>query len=298
MPFSLNYFKTRQRTAPDWVIPNLLKRKNTLILMGEPKRACKSWLLLNMGWQLSNHLPVWDIRHTKDGPLFKPFQPLRVVYFAQEDAEDDIHDRVDLLLKAGAKPNDRMWFVPKNLANVFDNPNGMSSIMRELAAIEKDSGPIDLVLFDPMRRMHNKSENDSENIAVIWQRLHEIHERFNCATVLTHHLNKPPKDKKNSSFDPSSPHAARGSGDIFGGGDAFINVVEYKMKGQTQGVRYLTLYFETKRAKALYPAKIELNFETGFVQFIGLNFGRPPKEELKPQPSSFISTDAYDPESD
>jgi len=267
----VSYFFTRPRTAPDWIIPGWLKRRNTGFILGQPKRACKSWLLLNMAWQLSEGRPLWGIHKARGEPLFQPSRPMRVVYFSQEDTDDDIQDRIELLASAGWKPNDRFWVVPKDLKLSFDEP-GKAMIHAHLNQV-REVGPIDLILFDPMRRMHYGKENDSETIANIWKTLDALHERYDCGTIFSHHVVKPPRDTTGS-YDPTSPYAARGSGDIYGGGDAFINVIPKTQRGRGTAKRDLDLHFETKRSRAISPVTLSVSFETGEVSFVSFLLGR------------------------
>lgn len=281
MSLTLEHFRTRQRSTPDWIIPGLLKRSNTLLIIGEPKKACKSWLLANLGYDLSEGKPIWKIHHSKKGFLFHQPKPMRVVYFSQEDTEDDMHDRLEMFFATNERDiNTRFHFVPKNLQIAFDTVAGMQLITKELDEIVKDFGAIDLVMFDPMRRFHSKSENDSENIVAIWQKLDVIHQRYKCATILSHHPTKPSGNFLQGGPDFTSPHSGRGSGDIFGGGDAFINVVPKNNKGQSKMVRHVELHFESKRGKPLFPVNLQVSFHTGQVSFESFKMGRDEEDEV------------------
>lgn len=267
MPHPIGYFKTRPRSAPDWIIPGWLKRGNTGFIIGQPKKACKSWLLLNLAWDLSEGKPLWSIVHSKNGAVFEPPRPFRVVYFTQEDSEDDVQDRVDLLLAAGRQPNNNFWVVSKNLQIRLDDNVGLGHVEKELNDVLRDAGPIDLILFDPMRRMHQGDENSSEVIAKLWPLLDQIHQKYHCATIFSHHIVKPPTTKGHT-FDVTQPYAARGSGDIYGGGDAFINVDPQNMHGRATTQRALHLHFETKRGKAITAVAAAVDFTTGGVKFL------------------------------
>ena len=281
MPLPLSYFDTYQRSEPDWVIKHLLKRKNTLFTMGRPKRACKSWAMLNGLWQLSEGQPLWGIERVREGPLLTPPRPLRCIYFSQEDTIDDLNDRITLLRGAGWQTNRNIYFVPKNLKLSFDEL-GLPLLMSEINQAAQD-GPIDLVGFDPMRRMYRGNENDSETIAGLWKVLDTVHERFNCSTWFNHHIVKPPRDS-NSSWDETSPFAGRGSGDIYGGGDAFINIVQRHTRGRPKNMRLLDFHFETKRGGELSPVTLNVNFLTGELSFVGFCEGRGAKDKsLKPE---------------
>lgn len=271
MPLPLNYFDKYQRAEPDWIVRNLLKRKNSLFIMGRPKRACKSWTLLNMVWQLSEGKPLWGIERVREGPLLVPPRPMRCVYFSQEDTIDDLNDRIAMLRGAGWQTNGNVYFVPKNLQLGF-NDTGFPRMLAEIDQAAKD-GPIDFVAFDPMRRMYRGNENDSEVISGIWRSVDLIHERFNCATAFSHHIVKPPRDP-HSNFDESSPYAGRGSGDIYGGGDAFINIVQRQQHGRHKLSRLLDFHFESKRSGDMSPVTLNVNFQTGEITFVGFCEGR------------------------
>jgi len=264
----IGYFHGRPRPVADWIIPEFLKRGNTAFIIGQPKKACKSWLLLNLAWDLSDSVPVWGVTHSKNGPVFQPPRPMRVVYFTQEDTEDDVQDRAEIMIAGGRKPNNRLWVVPKNLSFVLDTTEKSMPIQSELDAVVQQSGPIDLIIFDPMRRMHGLDENDSGAMARIWAALDVFQRRYNCAVIFSHHIIKPPT-AKGSTFDLTNPYAARGSGDIFAAGDAFANVIPYSTKGQPTTYQCEDLHFVVKRTKTPTSIRLQLDFTTGAVSFVG-----------------------------
>ncbi len=288
MAKSLEDLRKRVRTAPDWVLPGLLKRGNTAFLIGPPKRACKSWLMLAMGWDLSEGKPVWGIKTASGQAQFTPSRPMRTVYLTQEDTEDDIHDRVECHFDAGRLPNDKLWIIPKNMKIALDTDVGRAELQRELDWVATNSGPIDLVMFDPMRRLHHGDENDSQAIARMWEVLDRVHRKYQCATLISHHTVKPPRGEARGSFDPSDPFVARGSGDIYGGGDAFMVVVPKKLttgvvdaEGRTieMPTRRLCMYFESKRGRPLPPAMMKVSLGTGGVEYLGVGWDRKPADE-------------------
>lgn len=228
---------------------------------------------------------MWQIIDSKGLALFKPPRPMKVLLFSQEDAEDDLDDRLKIMFRAGWKANENFRLIPKDLRFSL-NHNGMMRGVLQLSdglkaiivEIEKESkiSPIDLIIFDPMRRMYRGNENDSDVMAMIWQSIDHIHRLFSCATIMTHHNVKPP-NAIISNYDPTSPHSARGSGDLFGGADAFINVVEEKKPGQAMKMRHLNLHFETKRSRGIADVELCVSFDTGTASFIGFGTGRKKK---------------------
>jgi RecA-family ATPase len=254
---SATEFVGRTVSDADWIIKGWLSRKNSGFIMGQPKKCAKSWLLLDAAWSLGEGNPVWGV-----GALMPP-RPLRTIYFTQEDSEGDITKRMLAHLGAGRPPNDRVWIVPKNLNMVLDTPEGRKLIEDELDSVRETAGAIDLVMFDPMRRMHHGEENDSATIAKLWRVIDIIHSRYDCATLISHHVKKPPSDR--SGHDPTDPFEGRGSGDIYGGGDAFGMVVPGKLAPDGKSWRQVIVHFESKRGEQMPPAELRVDFTTGRV---------------------------------
>lgn len=270
MALSLLDYKKRKWVEPDWVIPQWLTRQNTGFIFGEPKLACKSWLLLNLAWDLSEGNTVWNLPQTKGKPaLMRPKREMRVVYFSLEDTENDIHSRVQMFFKAGRAATDKLWIVSKNMEMTIDNIKGQNLITKELEQAVK-SGPIDLIAFDTARALHFRDENSSEIWAKIYKVLNFYQARYNAATILTHHMIKSTAEN----YDASNPAYSRGSGHIFGGADAFINVVPLNPKEGTT-LKKQRLYFTSRRALAITPLTVNVDLETGRATFDSFRTGRP-----------------------
>ena len=260
MALSLTDFRNKPPATIDWIIPNFLTRQNTGFVIGPPKKACKSWLLLGMAWDLSEGNIIWEI------PELKPVKPLRTVYFTQEDTEEDADIRIKAHFTANRADNNRLWIVPKNLAIKLDASEGRRIVERELDGVAEKAGAIDLVMFDPMRRIHNGNENDSETIAKIWDVLDRIHRRYGCSVIVSHHITKPPREKEG--YDPTDAFNGRGSGDIYGGGDAFVVVVP-GMMSPDKTWRKVGVHFESKRAQEMEARQLKVHFGTGRIENIG-----------------------------
>lgn len=124
-----------------------------------------------------------------------------------------------------------------------------------------------MVVLDPMRRFHGGEENDSSTIAMFWERLAAIHNDYKCATIVSHHIKKPPNDR--SEYDPTDPYQGRGSGDIYGGGDAFVVNVPGALAPDGKSWRQVRSYFESKRGEQIAPAALKISFATGKVTYLG-----------------------------
>lgn len=262
MAISVVELKDKQLPPDDWLIEGLLTRRNTGFVMGQPKKASKSWLLLAAAWDMSEGLPVWGI------PALRVPRPMRTVYFTQEDTLANIQGRVLNHIRGGGRvPNDRVWVIPKNLNIKLDTEQGKNLITKELNFVRDTAGPIDLVMFDPMRRIHDGEENDSSTIAKLWHRLDALHNDYGCSTLISHHTTKPPADREG--YDPTDPYHGRGSGDIYGGGDAFVMVVPNMLAPDGKSWRQVTVHFESKRGEQLLPARLKVSFGTGQVTYLG-----------------------------
>jgi len=270
---NLDFFANRKRLAPDWIISGFLKRGGVGFIQGEPKLSCKSWILLNGAWNLSEGKPFLPITHTKNKQILTPPYPLRIVYFTQEDTDDDLHDRLEIMQKGGKRtPNKRLFFVTKDLSRTLDKKSGVQSFLNELDSIASNFGPIDLIILDPMRRIHGQDENDSTVIQAFWSVLDIFRRKYNCSFMIAHHIKKP--QGKDVWFDLTSPNMMRGSSDIYAGGDAFIMVAPRRTAGNPNLFRRLDLHFQSKRGKGIAPVTVDVNFNTGGVEFRNFVTGR------------------------
>lgn len=249
--YTLDDLAQMERKEPDWIIGEWLTRGNTAFIIGEPKRANKSWLILNMLWDISEGKPVWGTKHPRRPRFMVPPRPMRSVYFAQEDTLDNVQDRVQANLK-WRKRNSNLIIVPKNWALLLDTHTG-KLIIHDLL---KDLGSVDLIVFDTFRRVLAGSENDSESVAKIYKYVDELCQRYKCAACFAHHIVKPPRDER-IMFDYSDPFIGRGSGDIFGAGDAFITIKPIH-QNETEG--RVTLFFKTKRSAPPGPMIVDVHY--------------------------------------
>ena len=272
VPELLRELVGRPSPPEDWIIPGVLQRANSLMLVGEPKRASKSWLGLNLTLDLADATNVWRVEHSRSGPLFLPPKPRRVLYISQEDTERNLQDRVEKIARAGRNIPDGAYFLAKDLDARLDSVAGLQHIEDAILSI----APVDVLVLDPMRRFHGWDENSSQEMALLWRALGTLVERHKVAPIILHHIVKPSGDF----FDPSSPHAGRGSGDIWAGADGQINVVPRKRKGwPDKHANELTLHFELKRAIPPPPISLRINLDTGLVEFEGFEGKRQREEE-------------------
>lgn len=241
-----------ERREPDWVIGEFLTRQNTGFILGEPKKANKSWLILAALWDLAEGKSLWGVHHPRRPRFLLPPRPIRSVYFAQEDTLFNVKDRVDAM-GHWREPTQNLRVVPKDWALLIDQPTGRRLIRSILDGLPEKP---DLLVFDTFRRVMAGSENDSATIAAMYKYVDSLGHAYNCATLFAHHIVKPPHDK-DSEFDYSDPFIGRGSGDIYGGGDAFINI---KPVTKDESGARVTLFFDSKRAAQPNPIIVEVRY--------------------------------------
>jgi hypothetical protein len=236
-----------------------------MILQGPPKKGNKSWAILNFLWDIAEGLPIWGATkndHGRLAPRWVPKHPMRCIYFSQEDTQDDLEDRVTILLGAGRQRSENLWGVPKDLTMKFDDDKGWSKILRNIDAIVDKTGGVDVIAFDPMRRFHNGDENSSEAIQILWERRDELDKRYNCSTLFAHHVKKPSEKS-----DSSDSYAGRGSGDIVGAADLIITAVP-AAKHTKRSFHDVMYHFECKRTKPIAPMTFRMDFKTGLFRHL------------------------------
>ena len=82
MAFPTGPLEPYEQKERDWIIPRLLSRRNTGFMCGVPKKAHKSWLLLNLAWDLG--IWPWSKTNHRAKEYIHPHpiaRPMRVVYF-------------------------------------------------------------------------------------------------------------------------------------------------------------------------------------------------------------------------
>jgi len=258
-----------QTNATDWIISNLLPRQNLMILAGEPKRSCKSWLVLNLAWDLSEAKPVWNVEHSKRGGVFSVSKPMRSLYFAQEDSLADAKMRIDAMIQAGRAPTKDVFIYPKDPALTLSTPEGVERICE----IANDFAPLDVLIFDPLRNCHTGDENDSAAVARILRSTACLQQTLNCSVILVHHERKPSRDSR-AREDRTSPYALRGSTALYGGADAIVMAVACPMRANAPNEHRLSLSFTVKRAPSLAAVNLNVDTSSGSVSFAGFGLGR------------------------
>ena len=155
----------------DLIGPGLLWRGSKM-LVSAPYKAGKSTLCNQICFGLVG-------THT----LFEPLQSdgtHSVLYVQLEMHEFIVYER---RMAAGVEPSDKLWVAsPRNLKIDGD---GYNNLRQEIAGLRPD-----VVILDPLYKLHNRDENDAGDMQIVFDRLDELVYDFNIGLILIHHQRK------------------------------------------------------------------------------------------------------------
>lgn len=189
---------------PYWIDPIL--PKGGKLLFGGNAKVGKSWFLLNLIRSLVLGETTCGI------PGFKA-SPAKVLLVEQELGEIGLRERAAGIYDGLAEVpefEENAWYVSREPELTFSTDKGFGKL-REIVA---RSMPEVLVL-DPMGKLHTYDENDATNMAVLFQRVDTLLKDGRdrgMSIVMSQHFGKPPKGVAADDHDPLEPYNFRGSG--------------------------------------------------------------------------------------
>lgn len=211
-------------------------------VIGAPSKSYKSMLALNMAYDLAEGTPVFG--------HFPIKQAYSVLIIEQEIGEYRLQER--MLKIHGARRGDlagqNIHFASKDLTVNLHTPDGLIKICAHIEAAKPQ-----IVFFDPLRKLHSKGENSSDDMVAIFRNVEALSQKYGIAVVMVHHTGKP-----NELLSPDSPHSLRGSSEIFGDTDSGI-----MMRKPIPHDKYtVQLTFTLRSAEDPPPIKLTLDPET------------------------------------
>lgn len=117
--------------------------------------------------------------------LFEPLSApskLTVLYFQFEMAEFIVYER---LAATGIIPPKGKFYVGSPKWMKVDDPKGLAYLKAVVSEIKPD-----VVMLDPLYKLHNRDENDAGDMQVVFDGLDEIVYDFNLGLILIHHHRK------------------------------------------------------------------------------------------------------------
>jgi len=218
-----------QPAQESWLINNLWGREAVGVIGGAPKCG-KSWLGLDMAISVasgSSCLDHFGVEIT--GPT--------LIYLA-EDSLPAVRNRVHAIcLHRGLMIQALPLYVITAPMLRIDLESHQTRLHATLATIKPQ-----LLLLDPLVRLHRGDENSSADISRILGFLREVQRIHHTAVVLVHHASKKQRSQPGQ--------ALRGSSDLHAFGDSNLYLARRK--------KQLTLTFEHRCAKPPDPLTLQL----------------------------------------
>jgi len=220
------YRDVEEGYEPEWLIKGIWEKNSLNMLIGSPKAHKSALRRFLVSCVLSNTDP-WN-----EFPV--ETVPKRILQFIGEDRPGAERAMFDNLAKSLGIDDfeDKLAFVQGHQFKI-DNLTNFNQLKKMVA----DEG-FELVIFDSLRSFHNKNENDSEEIAQVFNPLTEL--KHLTTVVCIHHTPKPVTSPGFGGARRTIGEEARGSGAIAGYADTVTRLIRVG-----KGNRH-KLGFETK----------------------------------------------------
>lgn len=179
-----------------------------LIIVGAPSKSYKSFLTINMAYDLADGKPVlgsWAVD-----------KPKTVLYIEQELGKYRLRDRLSGIHGYRASPiaGLNFFYASKDLVCKLDTTVGMSRIREHIVGCKPD-----IVIFDPLMWFHNQDENDNTSMHRVMEKLIELQEDYGHSTILVHHMSKPSETRSGD-----DANSLRGASSVFADADSVITI--------------------------------------------------------------------------
>ena len=173
------FFESSNRPE-EWIIENLLSKKNILAIGGQPK-AKKTICAINMLKTLIDGEPFLGI------PEYKPVIPdggYKILFIEEEGSDVELCNRVISIFGDGRWRHHTYWGYQQG---VKLDEDAWSEYIIDYVKEKK----VDLIFLDPFARMHIKDENDAAQMALVWSNIARIsRECEGVSFVIIHHFSK------------------------------------------------------------------------------------------------------------
>jgi len=218
-----------EKDEQKWLIQGLWAQGGVGVIGGPPK-CCKSWLGLEMVVSLASSTPCLGV--------FAPQRKGTALLYMAEDSTSVVRGRFDFLaLHHGVELAELDIFVITEPSLRIDLPAQQRRLKKTIEQVRPD-----MLLLDPLVRMHRLDENSAGDVSALLGFLRELQREFQTAVVLVHHT------RKNGASSPGQ--ALRGSGDLHAFGDSNLYLKRHH--------KQLLLTVEHRAAKSPEPIPLRL----------------------------------------
>lgn len=166
-----------------WLCAGLITEKSVAVIGGEPKTA-KTWAALEIAMAVTTGTPAFgEFATTGDAPR-------GAVVFLAEDNARSVRNRVRSLLQ-GRGPTPIDWakrFVVKSLGAM--DLGDLTQVARYVASVRALPFAPGVVVFDPLRDLHKKNEDNSGDMQPVYGALRALRTVLDCTVLFVHHSSK------------------------------------------------------------------------------------------------------------
>ena len=221
--------------APDqrWLVEALWPAAAVGVVGGHPKVG-KTWWGLDLAVSVASGTPCLG--------RFEVKRPARVLVYLAEDPAHAVRERINAIAQGRNVAMEKLDLHVITMDRLrLDTNDHKLRLDATLARLKPQ-----LLLLDPLVRMHDRDENHSHELTPILSSLRVLQRRHNIAIALVHHARK-------NAHGHNHGQSLRGTGDIF----AWADVLHY-LNRESKGIR---LTVEHRSAPAPDPVLLDLRGE-------------------------------------
>jgi KaiC/GvpD/RAD55 family RecA-like ATPase len=252
-PFQVQTFdhlaKSDIPPTPCWIGPPAIVPKGGLVLFGGEPKIGKTWVALEFTRALASGSPLFE-QDDLEG------EKARVLYIDQELGPEALKDRILKTFDGEEEALQHIHYLTQR-ETVIDLSETQSR--DEIYSVIDQVRP-NVVVFDPMEKMHSVDENDATQMGKMFKWFdhlrHDFYEDL-LTVVMVHHYRKPPSDK--TGWDPLTPHNFRGTGRWFNAPDA---IVTFSRGTNISGVEHEAWHMQARYTlrKSESPGDVNMTF--------------------------------------
>jgi hypothetical protein len=183
-----NEFLTAEFPKRDWLIENICRKNDSVILVGNEKSG-KSLFVFQLLCSLTSCHPFLDIYNVP--------KPLKVVYIQLEGEIADSQDRMKRMIKTldiNAENFHLRFSAPLNLEEKSFSDGLAMDILKNFNPKGKVAGQEvikpDIVIIDPIYFAFTGSLNEDKDVRAFLGNLRTFKDTLDCAIILVHHTHK------------------------------------------------------------------------------------------------------------
>ena len=162
-----------------WLIKGLLARRQTCVILGQPKHF-KTWVMFNIIRCLLR--PGEGVFGIPD--LTSEDQVVNILVVEEEGNLEELKERARMTLDGTAWVERVFW--AHRLGFRLDEFNSLEKLEKMI-----DEHSIDVLMLDPLQRLHSQDENDAREMGRLWNSIASLLIRFDrLSIIILHHFRK------------------------------------------------------------------------------------------------------------